>query len=322
MFALVGALMAALAAQRRWPRPAGCWWRRWRCRSASAPGWSPRACRHCRILVLAKSDVYAGSDSLLGSAFGLVSNAVLDLLRHPRRWPYLALLVLLAALALRAPPVQRWPLAGAVAALGLHALVGRFGWFFRYEIYALLFGTMVLAVALGSASRPWRMAGAAVLLAAAAAQAPAVLQSPRAAQNIQDQQYQMHRFAADYWRHGIAVNDLGWVSYRADPALYVLDLYGLASNEALRQKHKDAAWMEAMVRRHGIRLAMIFPWWFEGVPGSWVRVAELWLSGPRIAAAGDHVTFYATEPAAEAELRQKLAAFAPTLPDGVRLELR
>jgi hypothetical protein len=269
--------------------------------------------------VLAKSDVYAGAEGVLGPAFALVSNAVLELLRHPRRWPYLAVLVLLAALALRAPPVQRWPLVGAVAALGLHALVGRFGWFYRYEIYALFFGALVLAMALASRSRPWRIAGAAVLLAAAAAQAPAVLQSPRAAQNIQDQQYQMHRFVADYWRQGIAVNDLGWVSYRIDPKLYVLDLFGLASNEALRQKHKDGPWMEAIVRRHGVGLAMIYPWWFEGVPDSWTRVAELRLSGPRIALSSDTVAFYATEPGAEAELRRKLAEFAPTLPDGVQL---
>ncbi|TDH61935.1 hypothetical protein E2C06_14415 [Dankookia rubra] len=322
MFALVGALMIALAGQRRWAAAAGllvaalalpvgfgAW--------LTAQGLPPLP-----NSVLAKSDVYAGAEGVLGPVLALVSNASLELLRHPRRWPYLALLVLLAALTLRAPPVQRWPLAGAVAALGLHALVGRFGWFYRYEVYALLFGAMVLAVALASASRTWRMAGAAVLLAAAAAQAPAALQSPRAAQNIQDQHYQMHRFVADYWRQGIAVNDLGWVSYQVDPKLYVLDLFGLASNEALRQKHKDGPWMEAMVRRHGIRLAMIYPWWFEGVPESWVRVAELRLSGPRIAPAGDTVTFYATEPGAEAELRRKLAEFAPTLPDGVRLDLR
>lgn len=322
MFALVGALMIGLAGQRRWAAAAGllavalvlplgfgAW--------LMAQGLPPLP-----NSVLAKSDVYAGAQGVLAPVFALVSNAVLELLRHPRRWPYLALLVLLAALALRAPPVQRWPLVGAVAALGLHALVGRFGWFFRYEIYALLFGALVLVVALASASRVWRLAGAVVLLAAAAAQAPAILQSPRAAQNIQDQQYQMHRFVAEYWRQGIAVNDLGWVSYRVDPKLYVLDLYGLASNEALRQKRKDAPWMESMVRRHGIRLAMIYPWWFESVPDSWVRVAELRLSGTRIAAAGDNVTFYATEPGAAPELRQKLADFAQTLPDGVRLELR
>ena len=321
MFALVGALMIGLAGQRRWAAAAGLLavalvlpvgFGAWLVSEGLPP--LPNS-------VLAKSDVYAGADGMLGPVLALVSNAVLELLRHPRRWPYLALLVLLAALALRAPPVQRWPLAGAVAALGLHALVGRFGWFFRYEIYALLFGALVLVVALAGASRAWRLAGAAVLLAAAAAQSPAALQSPRAAQNVQDQQYQMHRFVADYWRQDVAVNDLGWVSYRIDPKRYVLDLYGLASNEALRQKHKDAPWMEAMVRRHGIRLAMIYPWWFEGVPESWVRVAELRLSGPRISPAGDNVTFYATEPEAEVELRQKLAEFASTLPAGVRLDL-
>jgi hypothetical protein len=322
MFALVGALMIALAGQRRWAAAAGLLLAALALPVGFGAWLVAQGLPPLPNSVLAKSDVYAGAEGVLGPALALVSNAVLELLRHPRRWPYLALLVLLAALALRAPPVQRWPLAGVVAALGLHALVGRFGWFYRYEIYALFFGALVLAVALASTPRPWRIAGAAVLLAAAAAQAPAALHSPRAAQNIQDQQYQMHRFAADYWRQGIAVNDLGWVSYRVDPKLYVLDLYGLASNEALRQKHKDGPWMEAMVRRHGIRLAMIYPWWFEGVPESWVRVAELRLSGTRIAPASDTVSFYATEPGAAAELRRKLEDFAPTLPEGVRLELR
>ena len=322
MFALVGALMIALGGQRRWGAAAGLLAAALVLPVGFGAWLVTQGLQPLPNSVLAKSDVYAGAEGLAGPAFALVSNAVMELLRHPRRWPYLALLLLLAALMLRAPPVQRWPLTGAVAALGLHALVGRFGWFYRYEIYALFFGALVLVVALAHASRIWRMAGAAVLLAAAAAQAPAALQSPRAAQNIQDQQYQMHRFVADHWRQGIAVNDLGWVSYRIDPKLYVLDLYGLASNEALRQKHKDGAWMEAMVRRHGIRLAMIYPWWFEGVPDSWIRVAELRLSGARIAPAGDTVTFYATEPGAEAELRRDLANFASTLPAGVRLDLR
>ena len=322
MFALVGALMIALAGQRRWAATAGLLVAALALPMGFGAWLVSQGLPPLPNSVLAKSDVYAGADGVLDPVFALISKAMLELLRHPRRWPYLALLLLLAALTLRAPPVQRWPLAGAVAALGLHVLVGRFGWFFRYEIYALLFGALVLVAALASASRTWRIAGAAVLLAAAAAQAPAALQSPRAAQNIQDQQYQMHRFVADYWQQGIAVNDLGWVSYGVDPKLYVLDLYGLASNEALRQKHKDGPWMEALVRRHGIRLAMIYSWWFEGVPDSWVRVAELRLSGARITPAGDTVTFYATEPGAEAELRRELADFAPTLPDGVRLELR
>jgi hypothetical protein len=180
---------------------------------------------------------------------------------------------------------------------------------------------LVLVVALATASWFWRATGALVLLAVATLQALAVVQSPRAAQNIWDQQYQMHRFVADYWAQDVAVNDLGWVSYRINPRIYVLDLYGLASNEALRQKPKDAPWLEAMVRRHGIRFAMIYPSWFEGVPASWECIAELRLSGPRVTPAYDTVNFYATEPSAAAELRTKLAAFAGTVPLGVRMEL-
>ena len=115
------------------------------------------------------------------------------------------------------------------------------------------------------------------------------------------------------------MNDLGWVSYRIDPRLYVLDLYGLASNEALRRKIKDAPWMAEVVRRRGIRLAMIYPWWFAGIPEHWVPVAALHLSGRRVAPADDKVTFYATEPDAAEEVREALRRFAPTLPLGVRL---
>ena len=160
MFALVGALMVALAGQRRWAAAAGLLVAALALPIGFGAWLMSQGLPPLPNSVLAKSDVYAGADGMLGPVFALVSNALLELLRHPRRWPYLALLVLLAALTLRAPPVQRWPLAGAVAALGLHALVGRFGWFFRYEIYALLFGALVLVVALASTSRIWRFAGA------------------------------------------------------------------------------------------------------------------------------------------------------------------
>ncbi|MDO9708267.1 hypothetical protein [Paracraurococcus lichenis] len=320
MLALVGALMIALAGQRRWGAAAGLLlaalvlpvgFGAWLVSQGLPP--LPNS-------VLAKADAYAGSAGLAGKLAELLGNLG-ALFVNPRRWPYLALTALLAALALRAPPVQRWPLLGAVAALGLHALVGKFGWFFRYEVYAALFGALVLVTALAAASRPWRIAGALVVLGLGLAQAPANLLSPRAAQNIQDQHYQMHRFVAEFWKQDVAVNDLGWVSYRIDPHVYVLDLYGLASNEALREPNKDAAWLAQVVGRHGIRFAMLYPWWFKGIPDSWVVVGRLWLSGTRVASNGDNVTFYATDPAAAPELREKLATFARTVPEGVRVEI-
>ncbi|MDX1696293.1 MAG: hypothetical protein R3208_21185, partial [Ketobacteraceae bacterium] len=47
---------------------------------------------------------------------------------------------------------------------------------------------------------------------------------PIASNNIYQQQYQMHRFAVEYYNKPLAVNDLGYVSYNNDN--YVLDLWG------------------------------------------------------------------------------------------------
>ena len=82
-------------------------------------------------------------------------------------------------------------------ALLLHVLVGRFG-VFRYESYALLFGGLVMVAALAAAPRQLRLAGVVVLVAAAAYQGRALVQAPRAAHNIHEQQYQMHRFVAEF----------------------------------------------------------------------------------------------------------------------------
>ena len=49
---------------------------------------------------------------------------------------------------------------------------------------------------------------------------------------VYEQQFQMHRFLANFPGRIVAVNDLGLVSYDRPPGLYVLDLWGLASPEA------------------------------------------------------------------------------------------
>ncbi|MBK1658519.1 hypothetical protein [Paracraurococcus ruber] len=313
--ALVGALMIALSGQRRWAAAAGL------LAAALLVPLGFGAWLMAQGLPPLPNSVLAKTGAEGGMLAGILGNLA-TLATNPRRWPYLALTALLLALAMRSPPVRRWPLLGAVAALGLHAVVGKFGWFFRYEVYAALFGALVLLVALVGTARPWRIAGALVVLGLGLAQAPANILSPRAAQNIQDQHFQMHRFVAEYWKRDVAVNDLGWVSYRIDPRHYVLDLYGLASNEALRQRVKDAAWLEQVVGKRGIKLAILYPWWFQGIPEGWVPLGNLWLSGPRVAPNGDNVTFYATDPAAAAELRALLGDFARTLPDGVRFTPR
>jgi hypothetical protein len=231
------------------------------------------------------------------------------------------LLALLYLSVRRSGPLRALCAAAALVAV-LHFLFGRFGWFFRYDVYAVMFcGTIALWAATRTWPRHGLLVGSLLGLVYAAAVLPAALMSPRAGQNVYEQQYQMHRFVIEHWQKPFAVNDLGWVSYRRDPSVYVLDLWGLASNEAVRQRRKTAEWLDDVTRRHGTGLAMIYTHAFREIPGSWTKVADLELSGPRVSAASRRVAFFATGTGDPAELRAKLRNFGPTLPRGVHLRL-
>jgi hypothetical protein len=146
--------------------------------------------------------------------------------------------------------------------------------------------------------------------------------TPVASLGIYEQHYQMHRFAADFYKQPVGVNDLGWVSYR-NPN-YVLDLWGLGSEEARTMRTaaaSDPAWLGRLVAAHKVAVAMIYDEWFPGqIPASWRKIAVL-KAARRITAAFDTVSFYATSadaaPAALAALRD----FGRTLPAGTSLTL-
>jgi hypothetical protein len=144
---------------------------------------------------------------------------------------------------------------------------------------------------------------------------------PVAGNNIHEQQYQMHRFATEFWKRPVAVNDLGWVSYRNDN--YVLDLWGLASKEALvaRKTRDNSQWMADLATGKGVGLAMIYPAWFGGIPPSWENVATMKLSRVPVTTALGSVSFYATGPGFAPELRDLLRQFRTTLPPDVILEI-
>ena len=123
--------------------------------------------------------------------------------------------------------------AGLAAAGILHAMFGSYGWYHRYECYifaALLYGICMLSgEALVRTSGRWSNASTTALgLFGVVISFPylaSLLTIPVAANNIYEQQFQMHRFATGWWKKPIAVNDLGWVAFRNDA--YVLDLWGL-----------------------------------------------------------------------------------------------
>jgi hypothetical protein len=221
-----------------------------------------------------------------------------------------------------------------MGALAAHLLFGEFGYFWRYEVYVLLAALVALAIqwrgALGrllawlSPQQARFLAFALLLLGLPYARA--TLTTPLAARGIYEQQVQMRRFVDGYWKAGVAVNDLGAVSYR-NP-YYVLDLWGLGSEAArkARLQEEGTAWMGRLAREKGIGLAMVyedaaFPALRQHPPQGWRRMAVLHMADPPITNAAGEVAFYATDPAAYAKLEAALKAFQPTLGAMGRLEI-
>ena len=132
----------------------------------------------------------------------------------------------------------------------------------------------------------------------------------------------MHRFAVEYWKQPVAVNDLGWVSYN-NPS-FVLDLYGLGSEEVRRLKMTeggfDANTLSMLVERKNVSLIMIYEGWFKSkIPNEWQKVANLNRSS--VTAANDQVSFYITPKANRTKVLDLLRQFGKTLPKGAVLNL-
>ncbi|EYD74782.1 hypothetical protein Rumeso_03645 [Rubellimicrobium mesophilum DSM 19309] len=129
----------------------------------------------------------------------------------------------------------------------------------------------------------------------------------------------MHRFATEYFPRAVAVNDLGWVSYRNDN--YVLDLWGLGSEEAREAMRSDSLTSEfvrEVAVRHGVTYAMIYKDVFRGsIPGEWCEIAELRTS--KVTAFEGEVAFYLLRPEEETAMRRALASFEESLPEGSSL---
>jgi hypothetical protein len=214
----------------------------------------------------------------------------------------------------------------AIGTLAAQTLLGLWVAQHRYEIYALTATVATFIVlwhreidAWMARSGPVRIVLAAlILLGATAPYVRGTFMSPWAGRGIYEQQFQMHRFVRDYYRRPVAVNDLGWVSYR-NPN-YVLDLLGLASEavRATRMRDPLPGWPEQFTRAHGVGLAMIYtPWFAQVLPASWQPLAQLHGAHPPVTAAFGTVTFYATSAAAAPAALTALHEFAATLPASV-----
>ena len=240
---------------------------------------------------------------------------MLELPTKPWRWSAQALMALLL-----------------VCLIAAHAVAGRFGWLDRYEDYALL-GTALIGIYLmqkkirnllsKKKERIIVFCGSAVALVVFCfPYIKSTWQVPIAANNIYEQQFQMHRYVTDFYRAPVAVNDLGWVSYR-NPN-FVLDLGGLASEKAriLIENGASPDDYRAFVAGSGVHLVIIYDEWFENkIPDIWIKVASMDLSRDQVSSAEKEVQFYATDEATADKLRPELQSFSKSLPPGVKLAI-
>lgn len=233
-------------------------------------------------------------------------------------------------------PVKRMLAACGLLATCLHVALGNFQMFGRYEAYILCFALLLLLYIFGDSLKRriesgfFALAGVSGLVAVVgfAVAFPYIVslgQSVQASNNIYSQQYQMHRFATDYWQDSVAINDLGYVAYQNDN--YVLDLWGLGSHEAIAARREAAKgqdwilaevggeWMNTLATARGVELAMIYDQWFIPIPDSWTKVGELLLHGPVVTPAHANVSFYATRGEAVPRIIESLRAFEGSLPD-------
>ena len=284
--------------------------------------------------VLAKSGLASSPESVaapnpIAGLLAKQKSNIIQMAKRKGRIPMLVSLLVVAVYVWRNPrPASRGILIVALAAATVMVLVGPYGWFYRYDIAIRVFLLLIaLALLLDSAAehgRSMRLGVACALsLWGAVVLIPAILYTPLAAMEIARQQYQMHRFVADFMHGNVAVNDIGWMSMDTYGKNYVLDVYGLANNEALRTPHKDAAWLNKVTTQHDIVLVMVYAKWFPDLPPGWQQIGALRQKlRYKDAIGGDSVAFYATSAVAADHLRPELEQFRKTLPDGAWLTTR
>ncbi len=202
-----------------------------------------------------------------------------------------------------------------VSVTALHVLLGKHGWYGRYEVYWLSFlGVFFLHWALSNLRERSVAVIFGLLPLAFAPLVYSTLSTPMAARAIHNQQYAMAMIAKNL-DEAVAVNDLGLVALNSNH--YVLDLWGLGSLEALklRKSETGSQWIQTLMDKNGVHYAFIYDDWFPQHPANWTKVADLRLGVPKIAAAFDTVAFYATDEVSAQKLRGTMKTYQTAHPE-------
>jgi hypothetical protein len=206
----------------------------------------------------------------------------------------------------------------------LHLMFGHYGWYARYEIYIWVFSLLSLCFLYSSsislAINRYKAGFSIVLLISVILLCQPYVKVfstlPYAANNIFDEHYHMQKYVTEYYKKPVAVNDIGYVSYKND--YYVLDVAGLSSKEAFDARQKapygEVSWMDSLAKIHNIQLAMIYETWFPTQPSNWKKIGELYITRDQIIIGGPIVSFFTLNDSIRPEVKRQLTEFEPTLP--------
>ncbi len=244
-----------------------------------------------------------------------------------------AMIIALRKLQTKKPDRDFYILSMLIIAGLMHAAFASFGWFYRYEAYLIVLGTLHLS---RMALEWWQENGFNALKQQFIWAAVFVLllfnlplrglnslrNSIRAIYNIYEQQYQMGSFVQQFYPgQTVAANDIGAISFYGN--LNTVDMWGLGNNEVANAR-KHGYWsnefLQKLVSDKNTRFAVMYDSWFDkDLPNKWVKVAT-WEMPYNYICGDIKVTFYGiTAPEADT-LKNKLSGFEPQLPKDIKVQ--
>ncbi|MEP6747133.1 MAG: hypothetical protein ABJB86_05390 [Bacteroidota bacterium] len=243
--------------------------------------------------------------------------------------------MIIALIKLQSNKLDRdfWILSMLIIAGLMHAVFASFGWFYRYEAYLIVLGSLHLAKIGLQWLQENKLAGVKkqiipvgmlliIFYSLPVRGLNSFRNSIRAIYNIYEQQYQMGLFLKQYYKEQtVAANDVGAISYFAD--LNTIDMWGLGNNE-VAQARKQGYWTNDFLRKlvagKHTRVAVMYDSWFDkDLTNQWIKVAT-WQMPYNYICGDIYVTFYGINQSEATLLKTNLSSFAPQLPGDIQVE--
>lgn len=195
----------------------------------------------------------------------------------------------------------------------LHLLVGKFGWFFRYEVYILVYVILFfISLLIVSNLQRWRyVLSFAFLCWLCEPYIFSLSKLHQACRNIRFQQGVTADFMDRYLKEPVGLNDIGLPGLRYK--YEVLDLWGLASQDALRKRlgSRDFDWISELANEKNVDILFIYESWLQPSV-EWKKVGEFILLERNVVLGGDVVSVFAKEKKIF-QLRKDLISFKQKL---------